>query len=66
MPAIRSWFREPKFDCTNTPTVNPPSAAGKAREAVPIPPLNSKHLMPVPPPTLPSATDPDRADSSAE
>ena len=30
-----------------------------------MPPLNSWQLIPVPPPTLPSATGPDRALSSA-
>ena len=35
------------------------------REAVPVPPLNSWQIMPVPPPTLPSATGPALAPSSA-
>ena len=35
------------------------------RLEVPMPPLNSWQIMPVPPPTLPSATGPPRAESSA-
>jgi len=35
------------------------------REAVPMPHLNSWQIIPVPPPTLPSATDPPVAPSSA-
>ena len=35
------------------------------REAVPVPPLNSWQIDPVPPPTFPSATGPPRAASSA-
>ena len=35
------------------------------RDAVPMPPLNSWQIMPVPPPTLPSATGPEAAASSA-
>ena len=35
------------------------------RDAVPIPPLNSWQIIPVPPPTLPSATGPPVAASSA-
>ena len=40
-------------------------AARERRDDVPVPPLNSKQCMPVPPPTLPSATAPPRAASSA-
>ena len=43
----------------------PPAASGNLREAVPVPPLNPKHTMPVPPPTLPSAIGPLRAVFSA-
>ena len=35
------------------------------REEVPIPPLKSWQIIPVPPPTLPSATGPGAAASSA-
>ena len=42
--------------------VQPPSASGRTRDAVPIPPLNSWQIIPVPPPTLPSATGPAAAD----
>ena len=43
----------------------PPASAGSTREAVPIPHLNWWQTIPVPPPTFPSATGPERAESSA-
>ena len=43
----------------------PPSLAGSLREAVPVPPLKPLQIIPVPPPTLPSATGPAAAVSSA-
>ena len=44
-----------------------PGATGFALslEAVPMPPAKSKQVIPVPPPTEPSATGPDAAESSA-
>ena len=57
--------RRPWFACTRTPTVNPPCSASTTREAVPMPPLNPWQIIPVPPPTLPSATGPSEAESSA-
>ena len=45
--------------------MNPPASAGSRRDAVPIPPLKSKHAMPVPAPTHPSATGPEAASESA-
>ena len=47
-----SRSRSPKLHMSSTPTVYPETS----RDAVPMPPGNSKHIMPVPPPTLPSAT----------
>src|SRR4029450_6973038 len=47
------------------PTVNPPRFAEIFRDDVPIPPLNSKQIDPVPPPTFPSATGPGFAASIA-
>ena len=63
MPSTRSSGAEPKFASTSTPTVAP--ASGTTRLAVPIPPFQSKHIMPVPAPTAPSATAPPRAAASA-
>src|SRR6266851_4068471 len=48
----------PKLDITNTPSVKPPNTSGSFREEVPIPLLKSQVIIPVPPPTLPSATGP--------
>ena len=48
----------PKFACTSAPTAQPPSAAGSRRDAVPMPPFQPKAMVPVPAPTLPSATGP--------
>ena len=45
--------------------MNPPASAGTTRDAVPIPPLNSWQIIPVPPPTAPSATGPPAAAASA-
>jgi hypothetical protein len=36
--------------------MKPPASAGNRRNAVPIPPLKSWQIIPVPPPTLPSWT----------
>ncbi|MNF85292.1 hypothetical protein D3C84_676800 [compost metagenome] len=47
------------------PTVQPPCSAARQREAVPMPPLNSWQIMPLPPPTAPSATGPSTAVSRA-
>ena len=52
----------PKFDWTRTPTVYPPSTR---RDAVPIPALKPKAMVPVPAPTQPSATLPPSALSMA-
>ena len=43
------------------PAVRP----GSRRDAVPVPPLNSWQIIPVPPPTLPSGTGPSLAASNA-
>ncbi len=43
----------------------PPAAVPSTREAVPIPPLKSKHCIPVPAPMQPSSTGPGAAASSA-
>ena len=51
---MRRSSRTPWFAWTRTPTVQPPSAADSARDAVPIPPLSSWQIIPVPPPTEPS------------
>ena len=51
-PLTRSRRRAPWFACTSAPTVQPSSTV---REAVPMPPLKPWQIMPVPPPTLPSA-----------
>ena len=50
---------------TSTPTLQPLSASDRTREEVPMPPLNSWQIMPVPPPTQPSVTGPSDASSSA-
>ncbi len=60
-PAMASSGREPWFVRTSTPTVNPSTT----REDVPMPPLKSKHCIPTPAPTEPSATGPGRAPSRA-
>ena len=44
--------------------VGPPPVS-TSRDAVPMPPLKSWQIMPVPPPTLPSATGPPAAESKA-
>ncbi len=46
----RSW--SPKFVSVSTPTVWPD---GTRRDAVPMPPLKPRQLIPVPAPTAPSA-----------
>jgi len=51
-PSIVSRPRSPKLDSRSTPTVCPD---GVSREAVPIPPLKPRQLIPVPAPTAPSA-----------
>src|SRR2546426_1901140 len=48
----------PKFVCTRTPTVYPPSLGVRRREDVPMPPLKPNATVPVPAPTEPSSTDP--------
>ena len=63
-PLIRSRSRRPWFAWTSTPTVAPPTAS-TTREDVPIPPLKPWQIIPVPLPTLPSATGPVPALSSA-
>ena len=50
-PAVNR-SRSPKLHISSTPRVWSPIL----REAVPMPPANSKQVMPVPPPTEPSAT----------
>ena len=60
----------PWFAWTSTPTVHPfwllafpgPSTM---RDAVPVPPLKSWQIIPVPPPTSPSGTGPSDAASMA-
>ena len=61
-PSTRRSGAEPKFASTSTPTV---PSSGTTRLAVPIPPFQSKHVIPVPAPTAPSATAPPRAAASA-
>ena len=51
----------PKFVSTSTPTQYPPAT----RDDVPTPPAMSKHDIPTPAPTCPSATGPPAAPSSA-
>src|SRR5437588_7969228 len=46
-------------------TVQPPSSSDRTRDDVPMPPLNWWQIMPVPPPTQPSATGPPVAASRA-
>src|SRR5688500_19894185 len=58
-PAIVSWLRPPKFACTRTPTVLVVGPKMTRRDAVPVPHLNPRQLIPVPPPTFPSGTGPD-------
>ncbi len=64
MPLTRSRSRRPWFAWTRTPTTAPP-APSTDRDDVPIPPLKPWQIIPVPPPTLPSATGPSEADASA-
>ncbi len=45
--------------------MKPPAAASMTRDAVPMPPLNSWQIIPVPPPTVPSSTGPPAAAASA-
>ena len=51
-PFTLSRRRWPWFACTRAPTVQPSSTV---REDVPMPPLKPWQIMPVPPPTHPSA-----------
>ena len=51
-PSMVSRSRSPKFVSTSTPTVCPD---GTTRDAVPMPPLKPRQLIPVPAPTAPSA-----------
>jgi hypothetical protein len=55
----------PKFDCTSTPTVYPPSDFGTTRDDVPMPPFQPNACVPAPAPTLPSPTGPVFAPSRA-
>ena len=43
-----------------------PAGVDTTRDEVPIPPLKSWQIIPVPPPTLPSSTGPGAAESSAD
>ena len=61
-PSTVSRSRRPWLACRSTPTVQPPSTT---RDAVPMPPLKPWQIMPVPPPTSPSATGPPRARACA-
>ena len=60
--APSTWSTPPKFVWTSTPTVQPPSDCGSTRDDVPIPPFQPNATVPVPAPTLPSATGPSDAD----
>ena len=62
---MRSSRRWPKLHWTSAPTVYPPSRSVSFRLAVPIPPLKPRQIIPVPPPTFPSATGPGFALSRA-
>ena len=64
-PAIRSVSRTPVVRLHQHADTYGVFASVTRREAVPMPHLNSWQIMPVPPPTLPSATGPARAESSA-
>ena len=57
--AGRSWPGRGRRPCSRR------RLASTTRDAVPIPPLNSWQTIPVPPPTLPSATGPSAAAASA-
>src|SRR5688500_586648 len=46
-PAIVSWLRPPKFACTRTPTVLVVGPTMTRRDAVPVPHLNPRQLIPV-------------------
>ena len=52
-PSTRRSGDAPKLASRRTPTTSPPTAI---RLAVPIPPFQSKHTMPVPAPTAPWST----------
>jgi hypothetical protein len=56
----------PKLASASTPSVCAVLSSAKRREAVPMPPLKPKALMPVPAPTAPSATGPAAASSAAK
>ena len=49
--APSTWRMPPKFVCTSTPTVHPPSAVGSTRDDVPMPPFQPNATVPVPAPT---------------
>jgi hypothetical protein len=51
-PSTTSWSRVPKLVSSSTATVWP---SGVTRDAVPMPPLKPRQLIPVPAPTAPSA-----------
>src|SRR5205814_9079682 len=57
-PLIRNSSRTPLLLCTSTPTVYRWPAISAIRHHVPIPELHSNDVVPVPPPTDPSATGP--------
>ena len=52
VPSRSRCSRSPKLQSSSTPTWYSPTD----REAVPMPPGNPKHIIPVPAPTVPSAT----------
>ncbi len=58
IPATVSRSRSPKLVRVTTPTVAPP---GRTRDAVPMPPLYPRQLIPVPAPTAPSPAAPSPA-----
>ena len=57
-PSMFRRWRTPKLVSASTPTVQSRPWAETTRDEVPMPDLKSKHDMPVPAPTQPSATGP--------
>ena len=57
-PAIDKFLLAPKLDWTIAPTVYIESLILITLEALSVPPLKPKHIIPVPPPTLPSSIYP--------
>ena len=64
-PFTTNTSRHEWLACTSAPSTKRSPSTSTTREALPVPPLKSWQVMPVPPPTPPSGTGPPRAAASA-